>query len=136
MANGLPIEGEEAHTQRAADLARQDVPTCGLSERIGEVKERVQEASWDSCVVVFGDRVILGQLRREALEADPQFTAEQVMVNDTRTYRLDAKLEKTAQYMQKHDVDGVLVTTSDGKLFGLLKRDDVEKAISGRQETK
>ena len=51
------------------------------------------------------------------------------MENGPRTYRLNATLEKTMQYMQKMGVDSVLVTNTDGNLFGLLKRDDVEKAF-------
>lgn len=136
MANGLPVESKEDHIQRAGDLARLDVPTCSLAERVGEVKERVQKAGWDSCVVVFEDRVVLGLLRHEALEVNPQDTAEQAMENGTRTYRLNASLEKPIQYMQKVGVDSVVVTTSDGKLFGLLKREDVENALSRRQGTK
>jgi CBS domain-containing protein len=130
MANGQPIEGKEAHIQRADKLARPDVPTCSPADRVGEVKERVQKAGWDSCVVVFEDRIALGLLRSEALEADPQNTAEQAMEIGPRTYRLDAPLEKAMQYMQNKGVDSVLVTNSDGKLFGMLKREDVEKALS------
>lgn len=130
MANGLPIEGEEAHVQRAGDLAHLDVPTCGLGERVGEVKERVQQAGWDTCVVVSEDRVVLGLLRPENLKVDPQETVEQSMENGPRTYRLDSPLDKPAQYMQKYVVTSVPVTTSDGKLFGLLKRDDLEETLS------
>ena len=136
MANGLPIEGEEARIQRAGDLVRLDVPACGLAERVGEVKERVQKLGWDSCVAVNEARVVLGLLRPEALEVDPQDTVEQAMENGTRTYRLNAPLEKTMGYMQKMGVESVLVTTSDGKLFGLLRREDVEEALSAKQELK
>jgi len=132
MANGLPIEGEDALVQRAGDFARLDVPTCSLTERIGEVKERIQKAGWDSCVVTYEDRVVLGLLRPEALNVNPQDTAEQAMESGTRTYRLNVPLEKPMQYMQKMVVDSVVVSTSDGKLFGVLKREDVEKALAGR----
>jgi predicted transcriptional regulator len=130
MGNGLPIEGKEAHVQRAGDLARQDVPTCSLADRMDDVKERVQKAGWDSCVVVIANGVALGLLRSESLEADPQNTAEQSMEIGSRTYRQDAPLEKTMQYMQNKGVDSVLITNSDGKLVGMLKREDIEKALS------
>jgi hypothetical protein len=103
---------------------------CAPDERIGEVKERVRQAGWDSCVVVFTDRIVLGLLRPEALETGPQNTAEQAMEAGPRTYRLDAPLEKIRQYMQKMRVDSVLVTNTNGKLFGLLKREEVENALS------
>lgn len=80
---------------------------------------------------MFEDRVVLGLLRLENLEVDPQATAEQAMESGPRTYRLDAPLEKTLQYMQKRGVGSVVVTNGDGQLFGLLKRDEVEEALSG-----
>jgi hypothetical protein len=52
------------------------------------------------------------------------------MESGPRTYRLSASLEKIAGTVQEHGVAGVLVTTSDGKLFGLLKREDVERAVA------
>lgn len=130
MADGLPIEGKEAKTQRAGDLARQDVPICRLNELLGDVEQRVHKTGWDSCVVANEGRIVLGLLGPKALQADPQMTAEQAMENGPRTYRLDAPLDKVREHFQKADTDRVLVTTSDGKLFGLLRREDVEKALS------
>lgn len=124
------MEGEEARLQRAGDLARQDVPTCRLDERVGEVQERVQKAGWDTCVVLNGRGIVLGLLRAEMLTAGSHETVEQVMENGPRTYRLDAPLEKTQEYMQKKGVDSVLVTDNNGKLHGLLKRADVEQVQS------
>jgi CBS domain-containing protein len=60
-------------------------------------------------------------------------TAEQAMENGPRTYRWSTSLEKAADYMQKNGVDSVPVTTTDGKLFGLLVRADVDKALSVHQ---
>jgi signal-transduction protein with cAMP-binding, CBS, and nucleotidyltransferase domain len=134
IANGLPIEGEKALKKRVGDLVRLDVPVCGLSDRVGDVKERIQKAGWDSCVVVYEDRVVLGLLRPEALEVDPQEAAEMAMENGTKTFRLDASIENAMEYMQKMGPDSVLVTTSDGKLFGLLKREDVENELIDRKE--
>jgi CBS domain-containing protein len=133
MANGLPIEGKEADAQHAGDVARVDVPTCSLSDRVSEVKELVQIMQWDSCVVVNAKRVVLGLLRPQAFEVGSLMTAEQAMENGPRTYRWSTSLEKAADYMQKNGVDSVPVTTTDGKLFGLLVRADVDKALSVHQ---
>ncbi len=120
----------EAHVQCAGDLARLDVPICSLADRVGEMKERIHKAGWDSYVVVFEDNVVLGLLRPESLEVDPQDMAEQAMESGVRSYRLNTPFEKPMEYIQKMAVDSVLVTNSDGKLFGLLKRADIEKALS------
>ena len=133
MANGLPVKGEKAKTQRAGDLARQDVPACRLGETIGEILPRLQKAGWDTCAVTNEGRVVLGLLGPDALQADPQTTAEQVMACGPRTYRLDAPLEKIMDHFQKTDSERVLVTTADGKLHGLIRRQDLEKALSGKR---
>ena len=41
LAHGLPREGEKATERRALDLAADDVVTCGLEDRIGDVRARV-----------------------------------------------------------------------------------------------
>src|SRR5579884_3423720 len=52
MAAGLPTEGTGAARPRAGDLARKEVPTCGLDERLGEVRDRVRARGWKVAVVV------------------------------------------------------------------------------------
>ena len=41
LAHNLPIEGEQADAPTAGRLARDDVVTCRLDERVGEVRERI-----------------------------------------------------------------------------------------------
>ena len=76
-------------------------------------------------MVLFENGVIAGILRPEALELDPQLTAEQAMESDTRTYRLDTSLEKAARYMEKNGVDSVVLTTTDGQYRGLVLRESL-----------
>jgi predicted transcriptional regulator len=51
------------------------------------------------------------------------------MSSAPRTYRLSASPEKALDYMRRNQVDTVLVTTTDGQLFGVLKREDLEANI-------
>lgn len=124
LASGLPIEGTKASTPRVGDLARRDVPTCGLQDRVGDVQERVRAGGWDVCVVVNDRNIVLGRLRGKALDADPTTTVEQVMEEGPTTYRPDRPAEETTQYLAERGVGGVLVTTSDGELIGLFQRGD------------
>jgi CBS domain-containing protein len=126
VANGLPTEGEEKHRPRARDLARRDVPVCRLTDSISNARELVRAAGWKECVVVNDERIVLGLVRGEALNTGSEFTAEQVMENGPRTVRLDASPSKVAEVMRKRGLDSVLVTTSDGKLWGVLRRGDDE----------
>ena len=60
-------------------MARRDVPTCSVDERLGEVRERVRKAGWDACVVVNDERIVFGLLRGSELEGDPDARIERVM---------------------------------------------------------
>jgi len=129
LANGLPVEGTEARAPGVGDLADMDVPTCKRNERVGEVRARVRKEGWDLCVVVNDQLVVLGLLSANDLEkADQSWTAEEAMERDPKTYRLDAPIEDAAAWMRANYKDSVLVTTTDGKLFGLLRLADIEQA--------
>ena len=130
LANGLPAEGEKAGETRAGDHARRDVPTCGLSESVGEVNDRLHGLGWSVCVVVNDARVVLGFLGEKELFAEQHTPVEQIMQCAPRTYRLNAPLEKVLDYMQQYQVDSVLVTTSGGELIGLLGRQDLEQTLA------
>jgi Mg/Co/Ni transporter MgtE len=128
MAAGLATEGSNAARPRAGDVARRDVPTCSLRERMGDVRDRVVQAGWDACVVVTDDGVVFGLLRAGELDADPELPIERAMRPGPSTFRPFVSAEEMAQYMVHHDLVSAPVTTSDGRLVGLLLRDDVIQA--------
>jgi CBS domain-containing protein len=128
LAWGLPREGRAAQVPTAGEVARRDVPTCGLADRIGNVKARAQAVGLDACVVVTKRRVVLGLLRGRELDADPAATTEQVMQVGPTTYRPDVPARQAGARMREHQVDALLVTTPDGALIGLLRREDAEGA--------
>lgn len=131
LAAGWPTEGRNAGRPRAGDVAARDVPTCGLDERLGEVRERVAAAGWDACVVVNDERVVLGLLRAEELEGDPESPIEHAMRPGPSTFRPHVRIDEMAKYMVEHGLTGSPVTSSDGKLIGLLRRED---AVSTAEE--
>jgi CBS domain-containing protein len=130
FASGLPIEGKLATIPRIGDIARRDVPVCRLSDKIGDVRERTQEADWDACVVVNDERIVLGLLRRKELESDPQANAEQLMRPGPTTFRPNVRVQEMAERMRERGARTVLVTVSDGKLVGLLWREDAERVAA------
>lgn len=127
LANGLPVEGLEASSPRLSEVARADAPICSLGERVGEIRERVEKAGWDICVVLFESGVVAGLPTSEALEGDPWRTAEEAMDGRTRTYRLNASPEKVARYLQKKDAAHMILTTTDGRFRGVLERERIEQ---------
>ena len=128
LAAGLPSEGTNAERPRAGDVAKKDVPTCRLDERLGEVRDRVRQAGWDACVVVNEDRVVFGLLRSKELEANPDIRIEEAMRPGPSTFRPFVSVEEMAGFMIEHDLESSPITTSDGRLVGLLRRQDAAKA--------
>jgi len=125
MAAGEKTEGTNAQKPRAGDIARKDVPTCGLKEKLGPVSERVRAAGWDSAVVVNDQRVVLGLLRAKELAGDPNQLIEQAMRPAPSTFRPYVSREELVHFMHEHLVDSSPITTSDGRLVGLLLRKDL-----------
>jgi CBS domain-containing protein len=125
MAAGLPTEGTNAQHPRAGDIARKDVPTCALEEKLGDVSSRVSGQGWDAAVVVNDERVVLGLLRAKELGADPEQPIEKAMRPGPSTFRPYVSLHEMLHFMVDHKLDSAPVTTSDGRLVGLLLQRDV-----------
>jgi CBS domain-containing protein len=121
----LPTEGTNPQRPRLVDVVRRDVPTCSLGERLGDVRDRAIAAGWDACVVVSQDRVVLGLLRAKELQADPQLLVERVMRPGPSTYRPFVSVEEMRRTMTERNLESSPVTTSDGKLVGLVRKQDV-----------
>ena len=126
MGAGLPTEGTNAERPRLVDVVRRDVPTCALGELVGDVRDRVIASGWNACVVTNDERVVLGLLRATELESDPTLPVERAMRPGPSTYRPDVSVEEMARIMARRDLENFPVTTSDGRLVGLVRREDVD----------
>lgn len=131
MAAGLPTEGENSKHPRAADVARKDVPTCGLTELVGDVRKRAGDAHWEAAVVVNEQRVVLGLLRAKELDKDAGMTIEAAMRPGPSTFRPYVPIKEIADHMVEHNVESSPVTTSDGILVGLILRVDATQSAEG-----
>lgn len=131
MAAGLPVEGENSRRQRAGTVARKDVPVCKLEERMGAVAERVRAAGWEVAVAVDDHNVVIGFLRAKELDGDPNRTVEDAMRPGPSTYRPYVPIKEVADHMTKHNRVSSPITTSDGKLVGVLFRDDAVREAEG-----
>ncbi len=133
MAAGLPTEGTNAKRQRAGDLAHKDTPTCRLEERLAEVRDRVQALGWDAVVVVNEERVVFGLLRAKELALDGDQPIAQAMRPGPSTFRPYVLAEEMAHSMVAHKLESSPITTSDGRLVGLLLQKDVVGAAGSVQ---
>jgi CBS domain-containing protein len=125
MAAGLPTEGTSATKPRAGDLARKDTPTCRLNDRLAEVRDRVRGLGWDAVVVVNGERIVLGLLRSKELDSEGDQLIEHVMRPGPSTFRPFIAIAKMTRFMDEHKLDSSPITTSDGRLVGLLLQKDL-----------
>lgn len=132
MAAGLPTEGTNAGRPRAGDVARKDVPTAGLGARLGDVRDRVRAMGWEAVVVVNEERVVLGLLRSKELDADPDLRIEQAMRPGPSTFRPYVSMKEMATFMVEHKLESSPITTSDGRLVGLLLQQDAVR-VAGEQ---
>jgi CBS domain-containing protein len=132
FASGLLKEGRLAAVPTIGDAARRDVPTCAPAEKVSAARDRVRAAGWDACVVVNKERIVLGLLREKELSSDPEATVERVMRSGPAAFRPDVPVGKMAERMRERGARTVLVTTSDGRLVGLLYRDDAERLAGER----
>ena len=129
LANGLPTEGDRSAVPAAGDLTREDVVTCGLGDRLGSVRERVTRSPYGFALVVSANGVLLGRLRRAALEGDSDAIAEHAMEAGPSTVRPDADLAELVERLRARDLQYAVVTTPDGALVGVLRRADAEARL-------
>jgi len=104
---------------------------------VDTVRKRVQEEGWEECVVIDNAHVVLGRLQPQRLDSGSGAMVETVMAAAPSTIRPNTPLKTALRRMQKGKTDSLLVTTSDGKLIGVLERRSVEQAVDAAvDETK
>jgi Mg/Co/Ni transporter MgtE len=123
---GLPREGTNVPERTAGDAAHGDVPTCTLDEPLAGVRGRVRSAGWDTCIVVSEQRVVLGRLGRMAITSDGDDSVEEAMSPGPSTVRPSIGTDALLERMRSRNLTSYLVTTPDGRLVGLVRRDELE----------
>ena len=129
-AAGLPLEGEWASVPRAADCVRSDTPTCTLDDELRAVRERLRRSGWDICIVVDEDGIVIGRLGRAAIAADDDRSVAEAMSEGPGTVRPDVPLQRIVARLRERNLQSVVVTTSDGGLVGVLRREEAEAALA------
>ena len=126
FAAGLPVAGGWANEHILGDLARHDVPTCALTDTVGQVRTRAEVRGWPRCVVTGAGGVVLGEVDLGDADSLPDTSVEEAMQEGPRTFRPDFPLEQIAAWWASRPrVPSVLVTTPYGVLIGLVKKEDV-----------
>ncbi len=129
LAFALPAEGSAAVAEPTiGSVARRDVPTCQPFERLADLGDRMGEG-WTWCAVVNADGVVLGRIRRRQLAESPEATAAAAMEPGPSTYRPSTPATEMIAVMKKGRFERAYVTDPDGRLLGLVGRQDLEAAV-------
>ncbi len=107
------------------DAARREVATCRPDETLTDVRARVAASGLGVCVVTTEDGVVFGLLRADQLSGPGPTRAVEAMIRGPSTFRPNVPLAEMAEYMTEHDLASAPITSSDGRLIGLLLREDV-----------
>jgi rhodanese-related sulfurtransferase len=124
LAAGLAVEGTKPSQRRAGAIATV-APTCGPAERVGDLRDRL--ASEGVVVVVDGAGVVLGLVRAKDAGEDADATAASRMRHGPPSVRPSIMADELAESMASDERDLVLVTTYDGRLLGLIRRDETAR---------
>ena len=123
-AAGLPVEGHLAEEPTIGSLASRDVTTCQLDDRVDAILDRMGREAYAACFVLNDDGVVLGRYRSD-LRAGRGPAAIDAMRPGPSTYRPDVTAREMLTRMLEHNLHTAPVTTSDGRLVGLVRRRDL-----------
>ncbi len=126
LGAGLPAEGADTIAPVIGGVTR-PVATFRLDDKAATIAERLRAAGEDRAAVVDEDGLLLGRVRLEDID-DPQATAADVMRGGPATYRPNVPLEELLTRMREKGFAKAFVTDPDGKLLGLITREDIEAA--------
>jgi Mg/Co/Ni transporter MgtE len=123
LAGGLPGEGLLDDGQRAGAASRVDVPRVGAEATMQDVADRL--GSWELIAVTADDGTLVGVVRAEAAAGPGDRAVAAVMQTGPATVRPSISRRELAQSMDDDGQAHVLVTTPEGRLIGLVRRDDL-----------
>jgi CBS domain-containing protein len=128
---GRPRQGASEAETWLSDLASSDIPQCRPGDRIGDLRKRLQPDGFLGCVVLNEQNIVLGVLRKKALEqAAPDAAVADAMEPAPKTYRPNAKLTDLVKAMRERDIKTfTLVTTSGGAFLAAISRADAEATL-------
>jgi rhodanese-related sulfurtransferase len=124
LGEGLPSEGLVSDDERVGALARCEVPRVPPGATVGDAVAAAG-SEWEVVAVVNDEGVLVGSLRVERI-AEPGLPVQSVMDTAPSTVRPSITHQELAKSMDSDGQRFLLVTTSAGRLIGLVRRDDLD----------
>ena len=94
------------------------------------VRPRVDASPYGFAVAVSGSGVVLGRLRAAALADDPLARVDEVMEPGPATVRPGQDLVSLLDRMRRSDMPTILVTSPEGVLVGVVRREDAANRLA------
>ena len=129
LARGLDSETEQAAEPHVGEVVRDDVVTCRLPEGGAEVLKRIEASPYGFALVTSEGGTVLGRLRRSAIGANEQRSAEELMEPGPSTVRAHLPLASLVERLRARELRTAVVTTPEGKLIGVVRRDEAEALL-------
>lgn len=93
---------------------------------MGRAREVMITAGDDECFVVTKGRVVLGRIRLHDVEGvKDDVSARDAMFDGPSTYRPNVPVAEIAEIMRRKDLARLPITTTSGRLLGVVRRDDL-----------
>jgi len=128
VSEGLPVSGERAGEVRSGDIARTGAPTCLPNASIADLEDRDDIAEWGLCVVIDEEGIVHGLLSADDVARSSGPTrVDRVMDPAPATRRPDTSLSKMLERLTEKQAESVLITTSRGRLLGVLFLEDLRR---------
>jgi hypothetical protein len=126
VAFGLPVEKGQNGPVMVIERIERQVPTCQLSESVGEAKRRAQKLGFQICVVVNEHGIVLGLIEKNAWEKDFDIAVEKAMDPGPTTLRPSYLVEAATKLIMKSSRD-TIITSLDGQLMGIFRHQKTGK---------
>ena len=130
MVNGLPVEGSGPHYAMVGEVATKDgVHTCVPGSMVTESVREMEERGESFCLVLNGEGIVLGRLRKKQIDLDSADLVETVMETGPTTVRPTEPAKPPLERMEKRNVPAIVVTTKKGQLVGVARREDLRRLV-------
>lgn len=134
MLDRQPSEGTGPHYAMVGEVATKErLLTCVLGSTVGESARAMEESGDTFCLVLNGEGVVLGRLRKKHRDVTSDDPVERVMETGPTTVRPNQPAEELLERMERRDVPAVVVTTKKGVLVGVARRSDLRRLVKESQ---
>ena len=138
LAYGLPLEKKPHGAAMVIDHMQKEFPVARLSDPVGDIRLRLEQAGFAVCPVLSHEGVLLGVIDRARGSADPATPAGAVMDPGPAAVRPSISVDSAVKQLARQKAGEMLVTSSDGKLIGIFRRPKIpnddrlpESGVSG-----